>query len=103
MAIVQKVKQIFDLNADVRLIYEQLSLDPFLKGRMKEGIYYGLPGAWDPFEFSIRGILGQQISVKAATTMAHRIAMQYGISCEKNNDGLTHYFPNPGELENQSF
>jgi AraC family transcriptional regulator of adaptative response / DNA-3-methyladenine glycosylase II len=37
-----------------------------------------VPGAWDPFELAVRAILGQQISVKGATTLAGRIAGSFG-------------------------
>jgi AraC family transcriptional regulator of adaptative response / DNA-3-methyladenine glycosylase II len=37
-----------------------------------------VPGAWDGFELTVRAILGQQVSVKAATTLAGRIAARYG-------------------------
>ena len=36
------------------------------------------PGAWDGFELAVRAILGQQISVAAATTIAGRIASMFG-------------------------
>ncbi len=42
--------------------------------------YPGLrvPGAWDGFELAVRAILGQQVSVKGATTLAGRLALAYG-------------------------
>ena len=38
-----------------------------------------MPGAWDGFELTVRAILGQQVSVKAATTLAGRIVKRYGV------------------------
>jgi AraC family transcriptional regulator of adaptative response / DNA-3-methyladenine glycosylase II len=38
-----------------------------------------VPGCWDGFEISVRAILGQQVTVKAATTMAGRVAAQFGL------------------------
>jgi AraC family transcriptional regulator of adaptative response / DNA-3-methyladenine glycosylase II len=63
--------------------------------------YPGLrvPGAWDPFELAVRVILGQQISVKGATTLAGRIAKAYGRPLgEFAADGVTHLAPRPEDL-----
>jgi AraC family transcriptional regulator of adaptative response / DNA-3-methyladenine glycosylase II len=55
------------------------------------------PGAWDPFELTVRAILGQQISVKAATTIAGRIAQRWGSPIEGSAMRL---FPAPTQLMN---
>ena len=64
----------------------------------------GLPGAWDGFELTVRAILGQQISVKAATTLAGRIARRYGerlaIDAPVSLDRL---FPTPERLSRARF
>jgi len=51
-----------------------------------------LPGSFDPFEVSVRGILGQQVTVKAATTLAGRLAKALGQSMESPFEGLDRYF-----------
>jgi 3-methyladenine DNA glycosylase/8-oxoguanine DNA glycosylase len=56
-----------------------------------------LPGAWDPFEVAVRGILGQQVTVRAATTLAGRLAAAFGRPVECGA-GLTHLFPTPAAL-----
>jgi AraC family transcriptional regulator of adaptative response / DNA-3-methyladenine glycosylase II len=56
-----------------------------------------MPGAWDPFELTVRAILGQQISVRAATTIAGRIASLFG-SPLADDAGLTRLFPTPPQL-----
>ena len=56
-----------------------------------------VPGAWDGFELAVRAILGQQISVAAATALAGRLVREFGDSLPENLagavPGLTHVFP----------
>ena len=56
-------------------------------------------GAWDPFEVGVRAIVGQQVSVTAATTMTGRLAERVGTAVPGLGPlGLTHLFPTPGEV-----
>ena len=58
-----------------------------------------LPIAFSPFEFVVRAILGQQISVKAATTLAARVAKKAAIKSDSScPPGLDFFFPDPSEL-----
>jgi AraC family transcriptional regulator, regulatory protein of adaptative response / DNA-3-methyladenine glycosylase II len=57
-----------------------------------------VPGAWDPFELSVRAVLGQQISVRAATTLAGRLVAAYGRPIANATGGLTHLFPSAEAL-----
>jgi AraC family transcriptional regulator of adaptative response / DNA-3-methyladenine glycosylase II len=61
-----------------------------------------VPGAWDGFELAVRAILGQQVTVKGASTLAGRIVEGYGTPV-KSNDGLTHLFPSPCVLAEADF
>src|SRR6185369_8903030 len=54
-------------------------------------------GAWDPFELAVRAVLGQQVSVRAATTLAGRLAERFGTPVELGA-GLTRLFPDPATL-----
>lgn len=101
--VITKVKRIFDLDADMAAIHQHLAKHAQLAKVVKQSPGLRLPGSWDIFEFSIRAILGQQISVKAATTYANRIAMAYGDKSESNPFELTHYFPTVEKLQMQSF
>ncbi|MFN3626812.1 MAG: DNA-3-methyladenine glycosylase family protein, partial [Parvibaculum sp.] len=47
----------------------------------------------DGFDRALRAVLGQQISVKGATTMAARLVAKFGAACPANDEGLTHFFP----------
>jgi AraC family transcriptional regulator of adaptative response / DNA-3-methyladenine glycosylase II len=66
-----------------------------------------VPGTWDGFELAIRAILGQQISVKAATTLAGRIADRYGeklsLSFGSADTGLSRIFPSAERLMRARF
>lgn len=57
-----------------------------------------LPGCADGFEVAIRAILGQQITVKAARTLAGRVAREFGSPIQTPIDGLTTLFPQPDDL-----
>jgi AraC family transcriptional regulator, regulatory protein of adaptative response / DNA-3-methyladenine glycosylase II len=58
-----------------------------------------IPGAWDPFETCVRAILGQQVSVRAATTFAGRLVEAFGSPSPAPIEGLTRVFPSPVQLE----
>ena len=101
--VVQQVREMFDLDAPVRDIRAVLGKDPVLKRHLKRYPGVRVPGAWNGFELTVRGILGQQISVKAATTLSGRIVERYGtplntMSPELESGGLTHLFPEPAVL-----
>jgi AraC family transcriptional regulator, regulatory protein of adaptative response / DNA-3-methyladenine glycosylase II len=95
--IIERVRQMFDVNADWSAIVTTLAGDPALASAVKSRPGLRLPGCWDPFELTVRAILGQQISVKGATTLAGRIAKAFGQQIGDHN-GLTHLFPTPEAL-----
>lgn len=101
--LVERAKQLFDLAAPVSEIAEHLSHDPLLEPLVKKYPGIRVPGAWDPFENSIRCILGQQISVKAATTLSGRMVAHHGKKLpDEMKDripGLSHLFPSPEVLQ----
>jgi len=103
-AVVERLREIFDLDAPVAEIGAVLGKDARLKARLKDKPGIRVPGAWDGFELTIRAILGQQVSVKAATTLAGRIATRYGeavsdvIGEPMRTAGLDRLFPTPEKL-----
>jgi len=101
--VISQVRQMFDLDADMPLIHQQLCKHPILAEVIKETPGLRLPGCWDIFEFSIRAILGQQISVKAATTLANRIALKYGEVSHNNPLDISHHFPSPEALRHAEY
>ena len=77
-AVIARVKQLFDLGAAPDAVSELLSQDSALAGIVKKIPGLRVPGAFDGFELGVRAILGQQVSVKAATTVAARWALAFG-------------------------
>jgi AraC family transcriptional regulator of adaptative response / DNA-3-methyladenine glycosylase II len=76
--LVERLRALFDLTADPREIASQLRRDPRLRGPLRAIPGVRVPGAWDGFELSVRAILGQQVSVAAATSLAGRLAAATG-------------------------
>jgi AraC family transcriptional regulator, regulatory protein of adaptative response / DNA-3-methyladenine glycosylase II len=94
-----KVRRMFDLDTDFTNINQKFSKDKRLLKGMDNGHAPRLPIAFQPFEFVVRAVLGQQISVKAATTLAARVARKAQL--KTGNDfpsGLDYFFPDPSEL-----
>lgn len=77
-AITARLRKQFDLDADGRRIDQQLARDPRFAQRVRERPGVRVPGAFEPFELAVRAILGQQISVAAATTLAARLVRTLG-------------------------
>ncbi len=57
-----------------------------------------VPGAWNPFEMSVRAILGQQVSVRGASTLAGRLVEAYGSPAAIPLSGITRHFPSGERL-----
>jgi len=76
--IVERVRGIFDLGADPAEAAAHLKKDLHLKTALRSYPGLRVPGCWDGFEIAVRAILGQQVSVKAATTIAGRLAAKFG-------------------------
>lgn len=97
--IVERVRRMFDVYADPEAIATSLSKDPTLKPLLRKRPGLRLPGAWCPFELTVRAILGQQISVKGATTLSGKLVRKYGTPLEEPRaEGLTHAFPTADRL-----
>ncbi len=95
--IVERVRAMFDLNADWASIAKTLRNDVVLGRSVKAEPGVRLPGCWDGFELAVRAILGQQITVRGATSLAGRLVATFGRRCQ-GLDGLTHVFPSPEVL-----
>jgi AraC family transcriptional regulator, regulatory protein of adaptative response / DNA-3-methyladenine glycosylase II len=94
--IVARVRRMFDVDADPLALNAHLRRDPLLKPLVKRWPGQRLPNAWDGFELAVRAILGQQVSVAAARTLASRIAAKHGTPyAEGEAVGLGALFPEP--------
>ena len=76
--IVERTRRIFDVGADPAEVAGHLRKDPALERSVRARPGLRVPGCWDGFELAVRAILGQQVSVKGATTMAGRLASAFG-------------------------
>ena len=95
--IIERIRAMFDLNADWTAIARSLRTDPLLAQRVDRAPGLRVPGCWNGFELATRAILGQQISVKGATALAGQMVKTFG----RPFDGLgkiSHIFPPPEVL-----
>jgi AraC family transcriptional regulator of adaptative response / DNA-3-methyladenine glycosylase II len=79
-ALLGRVRDLFDLNARPDLISKQLRKDKRLAPLVKRNPGMRVPGAFNGFEMGLRAILGQQVTVKSATTIACRLVEAFGES-----------------------
>jgi len=99
LPIVARLRRMFDLDAGPRVIEAALSNDPALRPLLVRRPGLRLPGGWDGFEIAVRAILGQQVSVAAARTLATRLAHTHGRALDAPlAPGLDHLFPTPSAL-----
>ncbi len=80
--VLARLRNLFDLDARPEMIAEHLGSDVRLAPLVRREPGLRVPGSFDPFEISWRAVLGQQVSVRAATTLAGRVAQQFGESIE---------------------
>ncbi|MCW5832242.1 MAG: DNA-3-methyladenine glycosylase 2 family protein [Labilithrix sp.] len=78
MSIVARVRRLFDSDADPRVIGAHLARDPLLRARVRSRPGLRVMGAFEPFEWAVRAVLGQQVSVRAAMTIAGRLVAKLG-------------------------
>ncbi len=96
--LVQRCRQLFDLDASPVAIEEVLGADPVLAPLLTARPGLRVPGAINGFELAVRAILGQQVSVVGARTLAGRLALKAGTPLEQPQGNLTHYFPSAQTL-----
>jgi len=90
---VERCRRVFGLDRSAACD-TQLARDSLLRPLIRQRPGLRVPGAWDPFETSIRIMLGQQVSVAAATTLAGRLTQTFGQQVPGLGQlGLTHVFP----------
>jgi AraC family transcriptional regulator of adaptative response / DNA-3-methyladenine glycosylase II len=98
LKILERVRRIFDLGADPGEITRHLRRDPWLARMVAQRPGLRIPGAWDGFEMAVRAVLGQQVTVKGATTLAGRLVEAFG---RRSDHGLL--FPGPDALANADY
>ena len=96
--VVERARRLFDLDADPVRIADHLARSPELAPLVARRPGLRVPGGWDAFELAVRAVLGQQVTVRGATTLAGRLVRAFGRPLDRAEDGLTHLFPRPEAL-----
>ncbi|MCU1331615.1 MAG: AlkA domain protein [Candidatus Angelobacter sp.] len=89
-----RVKQIFKPHLSTALIETFLNRDQWLGGFVRRQPGLRVPGGWSAFEIAMRAILGQQVSVPAATTLMGRLVRAAGVQL----DNTAWLFPTPQQV-----
>jgi AraC family transcriptional regulator of adaptative response / DNA-3-methyladenine glycosylase II len=93
-----RVRRMFDLDADIAAIHARLGRKAPLRTLVRRHPGQRLPGGWDGFEIAVRAVLGQQISVAAARTLAARLVQRFGDEASLPRGEIFHLFPAPQVL-----
>lgn len=98
---VERARSLFGLNNNSSAAIKFLRNDPILGQLVRTNPGIRLPGAWDPFETSVRIIIGQQVSVRGASTLTGRLAERFGQEIDAPLPGsLQFLFPSAAVLAN---
>jgi AraC family transcriptional regulator of adaptative response / DNA-3-methyladenine glycosylase II len=97
-ALSSAARRVFDVAADPSCIAAAFRRDSLLASLVRRRPGLRIPGVWDPFECAVRAVLGQQVSVAAARTLAARLVARLGRPIPGGADGLTHLFPTANAL-----
>ena len=101
LAIVARLRRLFDLDADIQTIGAHLSGDSALAPLIARRPGLRTPGAWDGFELAVRAILGQQITVVGARQLAVKIVARAGTDIAPDVSGderLARVFPSAARM-----
>ncbi len=95
---VARCRRLLDLDADSAAVDEALGRDPLLAPLVAALPGVRVPGAVDGFEMAVKAVIGQQVSVAGARTVAGRLVTAYGKPLTRPDGGLTHHFPTADAL-----
>jgi AraC family transcriptional regulator of adaptative response / DNA-3-methyladenine glycosylase II len=90
---VERARALFDLDADPTAIAATLGVDPVLSPLVEAAPGRRVPGSVDAAELAVRAVLGQQVSLGAAITLAGRLVAECGEPLERPAGAVTHLFP----------
>ena len=97
--LVAPISRMFDLHADPAAIGAHFAGDAWLAPLVAAAPGLRVPGAWSAFELIVRAIVGQQVSVKAATTIIGRLVARVGQPIDGHPHASTAWrFPTPAAL-----
>jgi AraC family transcriptional regulator of adaptative response / DNA-3-methyladenine glycosylase II len=97
-----RLRSLFDLDASPEVIDGHLHQDELLSALVTQQPGLRVPGTLDPFEFCLRAILGQQVTVKAASTLFGRFVAAFGEAVDTPFEGLDRSVPLASAIANTS-
>jgi AraC family transcriptional regulator of adaptative response / DNA-3-methyladenine glycosylase II len=97
-AAVARVRRMLDLDADPNAVAAALGLDPWIRPFVEQRPGLRLAGTMDGAELALRAVLGQQVSVASARSVAGRLAASLGDPLPGGNGPLRYTFPTPSRL-----
>ena len=95
---VSRCRQLLDLDADPVAVWEALRGDELVGPVVERDPGRRVPGAADGFELAVRAVIGQQVSVPGACTVAGRLVQAAGEPLPETDGTITHLFPTPAAL-----
>ncbi|MFF9690351.1 AlkA N-terminal domain-containing protein [Streptomyces sp. NPDC014623] len=97
-AATQRMRRLFDLDADPLAVAERLGAVPALAPLVARTPGLRAPGTADVHELAVRAVLGRQVSVAAARRLGSALVSAYGAPLQVPDGALTRTFPDPGDL-----
>jgi AraC family transcriptional regulator, regulatory protein of adaptative response / DNA-3-methyladenine glycosylase II len=95
--VVDRVRRLFDVDADPIQISNHLSRDSRLKELVRSRPGLRIPGAWRGFELAVKAILGESLTAAAPTQLLASLVRAFGRQSMSGNE-LTHLFPTSADL-----
>ncbi len=92
---VQRCRALLDLDSDPHAVVDALGADPLLGPLVRVQPGRRVAGAVDGDELAVRAVLGQQVSLAGAATLAGRLVAEHGTPLARPLGGVTHVFPRP--------
>lgn len=92
-AAMQRSRGLLDLDSDPHAVAETLGSDRLLGALIRGAPGRRVPGHVDAHELAVRAVLGQQVSVGGARTLAGRLVADYGEPLARPLGTITHRFP----------
>jgi AraC family transcriptional regulator of adaptative response / DNA-3-methyladenine glycosylase II len=97
--IIHRLRMLFDVYADTNIIDTHLSSDPLMAKLVAQHPGLRVPGSWDGFELTVRAILGQQVTVRAAQKLAAKLVqICHGPPINIQGESLIYAFPSPSQF-----
>ncbi|OMB97844.1 DNA-3-methyladenine glycosylase [Mycobacterium sp. NS-7484] len=97
-AAIARCRRLLDLDADPEAVVEALQADSTLAAVVDKAPGQRVPRTVDESELALRVVIGQQLSIKAASTHVGRLVAGYGTAIGDEGGGLTHVFPSVTDL-----